>query len=42
MHVTEEKSSEDGVFVPGADGGSSSSNYIPEYELTATVDDGAC
>ncbi|MFG2593412.1 hypothetical protein [Streptomyces sp. NPDC048438] len=40
MHVTEEESSEGGVFVPGADGGSSSS--IPEYDLTATVDDGAC
>ncbi|MFC8590913.1 hypothetical protein ACFWXA_00380 [Streptomyces atroolivaceus] len=40
MHVTEEKSAEGGVFVPGADGGSSSS--IPEYDLTATVDDGAC
>ncbi|MFD9289902.1 hypothetical protein ACFWBV_16760 [Streptomyces sp. NPDC060030] len=39
MHVTEKKSSEGGVFVPGADG---SSNSIPEYELTATVDDGAC
>ncbi|MFC9946136.1 hypothetical protein [Streptomyces pratensis] len=40
MHVTEEKSAEGGVFVPGADGGSGSS--IPEYDLTATVDDGAC
>ncbi|MFJ6851307.1 hypothetical protein ACIQM3_12320 [Streptomyces sp. NPDC091271] len=39
MHVTEEKSAEGGVFVPGADGGS---NSIPEYDLTATVDDGAC
>ncbi|MFE2059005.1 hypothetical protein [Streptomyces sp. NPDC059446] len=39
MHVTEETSSEGGVFVPGADG---SSDSIPEYELTATVDDGAC
>ncbi|MEV6263757.1 hypothetical protein AB0M42_23790 [Streptomyces sp. NPDC051784] len=38
MHVTE-RTSESGVFVPGADG---SSNSIPEYELTATVDDGAC
>ncbi|MFE9726410.1 hypothetical protein ACFYQ5_23150 [Streptomyces sp. NPDC005794] len=40
MHVTEEESSEGGVFVPGADDGSS--NSIPEYDLTATVDDGAC
>ncbi|MFI6119511.1 hypothetical protein ACIBCU_06620 [Streptomyces sp. NPDC051064] len=39
MRVTEEESSEGGIFVPGADG---SSNSIPEYELTATVDDGAC
>ncbi|MFE6037734.1 hypothetical protein [Streptomyces sp. NPDC056452] len=39
MHVTEEESAQGGVFVPGADGGSSS---IPEYDLTATVDDGAC
>ncbi|WP_405694439.1 hypothetical protein [Streptomyces sp. NBC_01185] len=39
MHVTEETSSEGGVFVPGADG---SSGSIPEYELTATVDDGVC
>ncbi|MFJ8859430.1 hypothetical protein ACIRD8_13425 [Streptomyces sp. NPDC102451] len=39
MHVAEEASSEGGVFVPGADG---SSDSIPEYELTATVDDGAC
>ncbi|MFJ8920420.1 hypothetical protein ACIREK_13235 [Streptomyces sp. NPDC102415] len=40
MHVTEEKSAEGGVFVPGADGGSSGS--IPEFDLTATVEDGAC
>ncbi|MEU9057598.1 hypothetical protein AB0D13_01570 [Streptomyces sp. NPDC048430] len=40
MHVTEEESSEVGVFVPGADSGNSGS--IPEYDLTATVDDGAC
>ncbi|MFD4695273.1 hypothetical protein [Streptomyces sp. NPDC058463] len=39
MHVTEEKSAQGGIFVPGADGSSSS---IPEYDLTATVDDGAC
>ncbi|MFE2018662.1 hypothetical protein ACFW9O_11560 [Streptomyces sp. NPDC059499] len=39
MHVTEEESAEGGVFVPGADGGGSS---IAEYDLTATVDDGAC
>lgn len=39
MHVTEETSSEGGVFAPGADG---SSNSIPEYDLTATVDEGAC
>ncbi|WP_250286269.1 hypothetical protein [Streptomyces atroolivaceus] len=39
MHVTEEKSAEGGVFVPGADG---SDSTIPEYDLTATVDDGAC
>ncbi|MFG2922524.1 hypothetical protein ACGFYA_13515 [Streptomyces sp. NPDC048305] len=38
MHVTE-KTSEGGVFVPGADDSTSS---IPEFELTATVDDGAC
>ncbi|MEU1487671.1 hypothetical protein [Streptomyces sp. NPDC005752] len=40
MHVTEEESAEGGVFVPGADGGSGSS--IPEYDVTATVDEGAC
>ncbi|MDX3058031.1 hypothetical protein PV394_23310 [Streptomyces sp. NE06-03E] len=40
MHVMEEKSAEGGVFVPGADGGSSGS--IPEYDLTATVEGGAC
>ncbi|MEU1214362.1 hypothetical protein ABZ424_18450 [Streptomyces sp. NPDC005790] len=39
MRVVEEKSAEGGVFVPGADG---DNNSIPEYELTATVDDGAC
>ncbi|MFE3517060.1 hypothetical protein [Streptomyces sp. NPDC059166] len=41
MHVTENASAEGGVFVPGA-GADGSSNSIPEYELTATVDDGAC
>lgn len=40
MHVTEGKSAQGGIFVPGADGGGSSS--LPEYDLTATVDDGAC
>nr|WSS62181.1 hypothetical protein OG284_13515 [Streptomyces sp. NBC_01177] len=39
MHVAEEASSEGGIFVPGADG---SSDSIPEYELTATIDDGPC
>ncbi|MFD9499064.1 hypothetical protein [Streptomyces sp. NPDC060035] len=39
MHVTEEKSAQGGIFVPGADG---SSNSIPEYDLAAAVDDGAC
>ncbi|WP_405890597.1 hypothetical protein OG427_23815 [Streptomyces sp. NBC_00133] len=39
MHVSQSESEEGGFAVPGADG---SSTVVPEYELTATVDEGSC
>ncbi|WP_097937093.1 MULTISPECIES: hypothetical protein [unclassified Streptomyces] len=40
LHVTETKSADGGVFVPGANG--DSSNSLARYDLTTTVDDGPC
>ncbi|MFD7670473.1 hypothetical protein [Streptomyces anulatus] len=40
LHVTETESAGGGVFVPGANGGSSDS--LARYDLTTTVDDGPC
>ncbi|MFJ9887752.1 hypothetical protein ACIQRW_18045 [Streptomyces sp. NPDC091287] len=39
LHVTEAKPAGGGVFVPGADSGSTS---IAAYDLTAAADDGPC
>ncbi|MFD8469309.1 hypothetical protein ACFV10_29885 [Streptomyces cyaneofuscatus] len=39
MHVTEVRSAQGGILVPEAGGGSGS---IATYDLTATVEDGAC